>query len=255
MKLTLNHILTLALIIVTTGFYAQQTSNHIMLNSGSLLLEENVNDYQLSYATPEVTQGHVYRLIQVNALPTMAQHSEFKRNGISLVEYIPNRAYVAKIPVGLKSEVLAELNIRSIVPLPQEMKLLKKIVERPFPAWANDGGKTRVVIKIHEGLSVQYGLSGLGDLIRLTAQVGHSGLIYASVDEEDIELIANKPFVRHIDLAPEEGQPEHDHGRTLHRANMLNQDLATGRQYDGTGVTVCVNDDGFVGPHIDFTGR
>ena len=31
--------------------------------------------------------------------------------------------------------------------------------------------------------------------------------------------------------------------------------MLNGRKYDGTGVSVAVNDDGFVGPHIDFSGR
>ena len=51
------------------------------------------------------------------------------------------------------------------------------------------------------------------------------------------------------------GEKEDTKGRSLHRSNVINSDYATGRHYNGTGVSIAVADDGFVGPHIDFAGR
>jgi len=255
MNLTLRYLPAFILLFIASNLIAQESSEHILLNTGSIQLERNVQDYKLNSLANEVTQGKVYRLIQLNNLPSVAGHKLFKSKGIKLLEYIPNKAYVASVPVGVSSSELTALDIRSIVPLPAEMKQLKRIVERPFPSWSQESGKIKVVIKIQEGLTTQYGISRLGESIKLNSIVAHANLVYANIDEDDIDKIANMPYVRFIDLAPEDGKPEHDHGRSLHRANMLDQDLGAGRQYDGTGVTIAVNDDGFVGPHIDFTGR
>ena len=51
------------------------------------------------------------------------------------------------------------------------------------------------------------------------------------------------------------GEPESDDGRNLHRANAIDVDYFGGYDFDGTGVSVAINDDGFAGPHIDFKGR
>ncbi|MFT7614193.1 MAG: hypothetical protein ACI9J3_003175 [Parvicellaceae bacterium] len=255
MKLTLRHLPALVLLFIATNLISQQSSEHIMLNTGSIQLENNVQDYKLSSSSKEICQGRVYRLIQLNNLPSEAAHELFKSKGIKLLEYIPNKAYVASIPLGVLNSELASLDIRSVVRLPAEMKQLRRIVERPFPNWSLENGKVKVVIKIQEGLSTQYGISRLGEMIKLNSIVSHANLVYANIDEDDLLEIAKMPYVRYVDLAPEIGEPEHDHGRTLHRGNMLDQDLGIGRQYDGTGVTIAINDDGFVGPHIDFTGR
>ena len=49
--------------------------------------------------------------------------------------------------------------------------------------------------------------------------------------------------------------PENHEGRTLHRSNVINTSFATGRHYDGSGISVMMQDDGVIGPHIDYMGR
>ena len=63
------------------------------------------------------------------------------------------------------------------------------------------------------------------------------------------------PFVKYVDAIAANPIPEDNHSRGLHRSININQYDPIGRRFDGSGVSVAVNDDGFVGPHIDFTGR
>ena len=95
----------------------------------------------------------------------------------------------------------------------------------------------------------------LAQNIYVNQVVEHANLLYADVFVKDIQSIAANAYVRYVDIAPEPGEPEHDLARSLHRVNMLNRGIPGDRDFDGTGVSVAVNDDGFVGPHIDFTGR
>ena len=48
---------------------------------------------------------------------------------------------------------------------------------------------------------------------------------------------------------------ENKTGRTLHRSNTINTNYASGRNYNGEGINIMMQDDGLVGPHIDRQGR
>ncbi|MFH1937684.1 MAG: S8 family serine peptidase [Bacteroidota bacterium] len=52
-----------------------------------------------------------------------------------------------------------------------------------------------------------------------------------------------------------EPEPENYTGRTLHRTSAIATDYGAGRHYNGTGVHVELQDDGIIGPHIDYEGR
>jgi hypothetical protein len=59
-------------------------------------------------------------------------------------------------------------------------------------------------------------------------------------------------FIEPIDPPAE---PDNYTGTTLHRSTAINNPHPLGRKYDGTGVNVMLQDDGIIGPHIDYEGR
>jgi subtilisin family serine protease len=50
-------------------------------------------------------------------------------------------------------------------------------------------------------------------------------------------------------------EKENKTGRTLHRSNTINTKYTTGRHYNGEGINIMMQDDGIIGPHIDYQGR
>ncbi|MFY7885989.1 MAG: S8 family serine peptidase, partial [Dolichospermum sp.] len=72
-----------------------------------------------------------------------------------------------------------------------------------------------------------------------------------------IQKIANLPIVQYIEPIGAPPSLDDEQGISNHRNNAINtsDNFATGSKLDGSGVTVIIGDDGFVGPHIDFTGR
>jgi len=63
------------------------------------------------------------------------------------------------------------------------------------------------------------------------------------------------PFISFIEPIDPTSVPENKSGKTLHRSNYINSPLNNGLHYDGTGVNVMMQDDGTIGPHIDYQGR
>jgi hypothetical protein len=251
------HIVALLLLLVLTAGNAvsQHSVQPILLDFGELHLTENVLTMEEHFAHVERREGIAHRLIQFRHVPTLSQHEKLKEQGIQLQEYVPYNAYVASVPVRVKSGTLSGLGVWSVAELPLQMKVLQRLRTEQTSGWQENQKKLEVVIKVYEDLDVFSISNKLSDLIDVTQIIEHANLIYANVVMAEIEEIAGHLSVRYVDLAPEPGEPEHDLGRTLHRANMLSQGYIGGRNYDGSGVSVAVNDDGFVGPHIDFTGR
>ena len=79
--------------------------------------------------------------------------------------------------------------------------------------------------------------------------------VLVAIKPEKVTTLLNQNYIRLVDLTPEPGKPEHDLSRNMHRSTMAFTKYNGGRKYDGSGVVVVDNDDGIVGPHIDFTGR
>lgn len=67
--------------------------------------------------------------------------------------------------------------------------------------------------------------------------------------------LAKEAWIFHLSCAPIPGQPEDREGRSMHRVNRITVNAKENLFLTGEGVKVCVRDDGFVGPHIDFKNR
>ncbi|MBE0640714.1 MAG: S8 family serine peptidase, partial [Bacteroidales bacterium] len=75
------------------------------------------------------------------------------------------------------------------------------------------------------------------------------------VERNALNTIAALPFISYITAVGPQDEPENYSGKTLHRSNVLSSQYVTGRKYDGSGVNVMLQDDGVIGPHIDYEGR
>ena len=81
----------------------------------------------------------------------------------------------------------------------------------------------------------------------------HSIILSLSISE--IEKIAENSFVHFIAPIDPPSYPENKTGRTLHRSNVINAEYTSGRHYNGEGINIMMQDDGEIGPHIDYQGR
>ena len=230
----------------------------VNFNSGKVIFPENVKDFQsLMQINPdEITDGKFYKFVQFYEIPTQESFKKMELMGFEFLEYIPNKVYLMAIPVDFDFSTFSALGIRSIISIEQKHKIDIRLEERPLPVWATTGNKMLIQLSFFKNTDFNRAILTLnkaGFNVTESNSYGKTAVIVAS--EAQINQIARLNFVRYLSLPSEPGMPESDHGRNLHRANMINRDYASSYAFDGTGVNVCVNDDGFAGPHIDFEGR
>ena len=118
------------------------------------MFPENARNYaqNATISAQETIDGHYYRLLQFYALPSQAGFDALKNQGIELLDYIPNKTYLAAIPVGFDLEKLPNLNVRSVVELTTDMKISEGLKSDILPAWATHRGQVEVMVKYHQNL-------------------------------------------------------------------------------------------------------
>jgi len=209
-------------------------------------------------AANEIVDGHYYRVIQFHTLPTDAARVALERAGVTLHGYLPATAYTARIPAGISlANLPGAANIRAVFRLDARQKLDAALQSGSFPAHARRAaGRAEAYIHAQPGISeetVRAALAAAGGVV--TAVEPHVGVYTALIPANAALRFAALPSVAFVEAAPPAPVPDNHLGRSSHRSNSLAADYSSGLQYNGSGVTVALNDDGIIGPHIDHQGR
>lgn len=233
-------------------------NNSVYFKSGTIVFENNFQKFTLKQNVNknEIYNNRFYKYIQFNAIPNQTEISKLNKSGIELLAYIPSNTYLVSIPTKIKLTTLKEFNIRSIQSIDLKNKLDEKVRLENYPKWAINGNTVEIVVKTYPNIDInlfeqellKFGIKKTNELVASKAIIG-------KIDRSKVKELAVQPYVQYIEAIQEEGKAESHDGRNLHRSNAIDVDFIGGRKYNGEGVNIAINDDGFVGPHIDFTGR
>ncbi len=245
-----------ALLVSALGFGTSAQNYTVNFLKGTREFSENVNEFTLeSIEESNFWEGKTHQFIQFYEIPTESDQAKLSTSGIELLEYIPNVTFIASISENSTAD-FADLGIRSIQPIELTYKQSQRIQDANYPDWSLSGSNIKLYVSFYNPLtlqSVEDVLQKDGITIVQTSERDKTAFIEAS--PEKIQTIVEYAFVKFVDVIPDPGTPESDEGRYLHRSNAINRDYYGARNYDGTGVNIAINDDGYVGPHIDFQNR
>ena len=119
-----------------------------------------------------------------------------------------------------------------------------------------DGDLIKVAILLMQDVDYSLFIQKFSQIQARTIETNsYAKIIRASISISTIQNLIEMPEVCYISLVSPPAVPEDTKGRSLHRSNAIYTNIPNGRRDDGTGVSIAVNDDGFVGPHIDFSGQ
>ena len=152
MKLTFLPLI-FAILLASTSLFAQN-NYEILLHTGNETFPENVRTYpdQATISEQEMIDGNYYRMLQFHQLPTQSILDELSNRNIELLEYIPNKAYLASIPSTYELADLEDLNVRSIIDITPELKLSTDLKSETLPNWATSRGQVEVMVKYHKNI-------------------------------------------------------------------------------------------------------
>ncbi|MBK9075437.1 MAG: S8 family serine peptidase [Flavobacteriales bacterium] len=192
-------------------------------------------------------QGRAIRALQFDHTLNAAERARLGTLGLVLLDPLRPHAWMVSAPIGTDLAPLQAIGLIGVLQLTAELKLapqLAKALSENDPRVQHD-----VVFVPWPGVNA----TELGEVLR--ASIDAQGTLHARADRAAILRMAGHAAVQWVSNEPEEGKPESLRGRTYHRVHGIGPGVIGGPGLDGSGVTVVVNDDGFVGPHIDFKGR
>lgn len=254
-------LMTLMALMVGTTLTAQTISDPYSLNfrTATVVPEANAEAW-LTNINPAIEASfsqQFYKIIQFHTIPSNDLKQTLAEAGVTLLDYIPRNAFYAAFANDFDAPALQDAGIRAIVDVESDWKRSPLLYEGNFPGYAlQEGGKISVLISWYANLeadAVIADLLGKGYQFIDRYDYGHYANFIIPVNQ--IEATAELPYVISLEPVNPEPEPENNTGRTLHRTNALSSDYTTGRHYDGTGVHVMLQDDGIIGPHVDYEGR
>ena len=203
-------------------------------------------------ATDQVDHQY-YRLVQFKHLLSQEEKLNLSREGILVDSYISGTTYLCTIQQSIQNRSTNKIMISSSVVEPKQ-KMSDEFSNGV--RCTNNPNYGTYIIKYMPHISDAL-LSSLCDQagLQLIKQSNPDRIFYTDYDPKKVAELANLPWIEYIACKPAPGQPEDREGRSLHRVNQISANFKENLFLDGEGVSICVRDDGFVGPHIDFKGR
>ncbi len=238
-------------------FNASETD--LLLKFGNVNLQPNAEDYITSFNPDQqdIFNGYYYNIVQFNEIPVDAKKQAMEAAGMIFLDYIPNHAYVVAFPSDFDMTLLTNYNVRAFSKLIPEYKQDPLLLDQNYPAFAlRPNNQIEVMVSYYMNIPFEQVKNLISDYAYEVVQeepMANYQIVRISID--DIESIAAKPFVSFVEPIYPPSEPENYTGKTQHRSNVLDSDYPSGRHYDGTGVNIMLQDDGIIGPHIDYEGR
>ena len=234
-----------------------QNSYTIQFQDQTIEMPENISTFQWNQmpASSQLDNGYI-GWVQFYETPTQATQDFFRSNGLRLLNYIPHRTYLFHFPANTSVSMLQNYGVRSIVPVSNSVKISSELRNPPFEAYAIEGNNVLVTVIHHDMVDTQAVIRDLvAEGYSIRQQYENSNHIDLAIPTNSIENLAALPYIKWVEIIVAPSVKDDTRGRSLHRANGLDTQTDTGRNYTGEGIGVMCRDDGGVGPHIDFQGR
>jgi len=254
-------LIVIGLLVQSFSFSQNNGKYDVLLSSGTIIPEANYESAKSQVpVSTELFNGTYYRYIQFNNLPSTEQKIQIENLGVKLMLYLPGQTFMAAIKAGTNFDTFSSFDIRGINTIKPEYKLLKElqvaINEKNYPGYAVKGNFVGIGFTAYQNIPFQTMKTWLiSNGYDITYQDASTNWFVVYVNKQDILSFVAKPFVCSAELMDDIPQPENNVGRTSHRDNCLATDYSGGRKYNGAGVKVMLQDDGIIGPHIDYQGR
>ncbi len=225
--------------------------SQLLLRSGDYVVPDVSVE---AWNTNEVFDDQYLRIIVFDEIPTNEVKKDLQNAGIVLYDYLPKNAFYASIATHADWSVLNDATVMEIQP---EFKLTEILRDENYPHWTLFG------VDQIELIAAYYAPFDEEDATALLSSIGGTFVskneaihtMNVRVPLSQLDALYEIPGFYYFETLPDEGNPENLLGRNNHRSNVLYTDYAGGLKYNGEGVNVMMQDDGAIGPHIDYTGR
>jgi hypothetical protein len=199
-----------------------------------------------------LTASNQLVVLQFNQIPKDKDLAAIAAAQIDLKSYLGNNAYLAVVHRNINTQVYPASLITGYAVMPGWAKIDPYLYTKEVPNYAVQGNRIGIKIKSTSNSELKdWLMKANAQEIEFTVD----GYYLCFLKETKIEELSNLQFIQSLEVMPDPGTPESEDGRNLHRSGAIDRQYTGSYSFDGSGVGIGINDDGYVGPHIDYTGR
>ncbi|SDD08583.1 S8 family serine peptidase, partial [Williamwhitmania taraxaci] len=257
--------LLLLTLVTTVGVGWAQRHNpnqyRVTLNENSVTLPANFQDVRKGLKAKGVTTAPSqvnHFIMQFNSLPTVAEQKQLKEQGITLLNYLQGYAYYVSVSSRFYSiSRSASKNIRSFIPIKPEYKIRQDLAKGNVPDYAKAGiDIVKVDVTYFKDVDETTVAAAISKLkITSVKMMGKFHMFSAEVSISNLATLSSLDWVMNIEPIAPPSVLDNDHGKSLHRANVLSSSIpGLGYGLTGKGVKIGLWD-GDVYNHRDFNDR
>jgi len=229
---------------------AQESARNylIHLSDGPFQFQNDLQTNWIRLKTDQqaFVEGRVYSLIQFNTIPTNTDKAAISNQGIELISYIPNYAWIAKLDTSIQASMLANLNIRNIAKVSSLWKMSSELSSGIIPDYA--GTKENVKAKIlfwKEQTNFDL-LAILNDYNVSIQEVNiQNSWVEMEASWDDLINLSRQPRVQFIEFAspPIENEGILDEAERI-ISTYISDNPGKNYYFDGSGVIIAVEEGG-----------
>jgi hypothetical protein len=250
-------ILVFLLTIIKFSVLAQQTApGPVLFKSGNYETSANLDQYVNNPALfdEQSFNNTWYGVFQFAAIPTIEQQNYLKIQGVTIIGYIPNNAYVVSVPKTTGVQTAKQAGVHSLFQLLPEHKMTTAFYKGEIPEWAVFmPGMVDINIELFEGVTTAVFMQTMRTtMVTVLNDEPSLHKITVRIPSKSITEVASSPVVLWIQPILPKVMAENVPGKTLSRSNVLTDGY---RNLTGKNVKIGIWDGGVVGPHLDFLNR
>ncbi len=226
----------------------------VLMAGESLNYSPNVEEFITQKTIPQkMVDGHYYKLLQFQQIPTPQEKENLLDAGVELLQYIPHNAYYAKISEKTKLQKLKPLGVLVVKDIETSWKVSPALQDRQRTT-----SKEKLAVTI---VAMEYKTINPQQLQKLGIkqfEIENKGISAScQVTSDQLEKLANATWVGAIAQNNTSEEVLGDKDMAIQRANLIDNNLsgANNLNYDASGISIIVGDNGAIGPHVDFKGR
>lgn len=244
--------LILAFLVFNFCIYGQDI--RLKLQHKELFLTENIRSIKTNDSVIQNSRFNdvYYVVLQFRRNPTIKEKEILQSLGVTLLDYIPNFAFTARLNSLKHLTRIKKYNIRSVFNLTTEYKTLPAVLNNEFPDYAvKIPGYVDLEIITYEKVSINQ----INDyLYKLNIEIIAEHPMFRSfsirIPQSKVEELVGQPFIQWVEFIQPPHIEENLPGSTLHSVNILQDGL---RNLKGNNINIGLWDGGIPGSHTDFS--
>ncbi|MFD1552824.1 hypothetical protein DNU06_08325 [Putridiphycobacter roseus] len=250
-------LVTFCLSFIFHGQVFAQTTIPLYLKAKTIQVEkaEKYKEVAIKLENELSINGKIYRIIQFKTLPNHTEKLALKKLGVELLNYLPKNSFYAAIKTNTKKSVLNAFHVHNIISIAPSYKLSKELYLDEIGSWAINKNTISLNGIYFKGIPKESVIRKLESIGATIIQVNEVEIVQFSIKKSQLPLVYSLPSFYYFEQIDAPSEPENLVGVTDHRSNTLATAYENGLKYDGTGVTVMMQDNSVLNQHIDYQGR